>query len=170
MTAPLSKELRAKYGVKRLPIRRDDEVQVVRGSHSKEEAITGKVTTVYRRKWVIHIERLQREKANGQSVNVGICPSKVVITKLHEDKDRKKLIARKVSMHDVHTDTPHARYRTHSGTRGYLVRDKGDRERQKRKAAGASQCPRVASRLPIPPILAQQKTSRTHPIHNLFFF
>ena len=32
---------------------------------------------VYRRKWVIHIDRLQREKANGASVPVGIHPSKV---------------------------------------------------------------------------------------------
>ena len=96
MTAPLSKELRAKYGVKRLPIRKDDEVRVVRGTHSKaDDAVTGKVVQVYRRKWVIHIERLTREKANGSSVNVGICPSKVVITKVKEDKDRKNLIARR---------------------------------------------------------------------------
>ena len=32
---------------------------------------------VYRKKWVIHIDRLQREKANGASVSVGIHASKV---------------------------------------------------------------------------------------------
>lgn len=32
---------------------------------------------VYRKKWVVYIDRLQREKANGASVSVGIHPSKV---------------------------------------------------------------------------------------------
>merc|ERR1712096_179403 len=31
MSAPLSKELRTKYGVRSMPVRKDDEVQVVRG-------------------------------------------------------------------------------------------------------------------------------------------
>jgi len=108
MTAPLSKELRAKLGIKRLPIRKDDEVRVVRGEASDpkkgngrrnftEAPVSGKVAQVYRKKWVIHIERLVREKANGQSVPIGICPSKVVITKIKEDKDRKALIERKKS-------------------------------------------------------------------------
>jgi large subunit ribosomal protein L26e len=46
-----------------VPIRKDDEVQVVRGTFKGRE---GKVTTVYRRKWVIHIERITREKVNGE--------------------------------------------------------------------------------------------------------
>lgn len=32
---------------------------------------------VYRKKWVIHVERIQREKTNGMAVPVGIHPSKV---------------------------------------------------------------------------------------------
>ncbi|KAJ1381784.1 Translation protein SH3-like domain superfamily [Sesbania bispinosa] len=55
----------------------------------------GKVVQVYRRKWVIHIERITREKVNGSTVNVGIHPSKVVVTKLRLDKDRKSLLDRK---------------------------------------------------------------------------
>jgi large subunit ribosomal protein L26e len=45
-----------------VPIRKDDEVQVVRGTFKGRE---GKVVQVYRRKWVIHIERITREKVNG---------------------------------------------------------------------------------------------------------
>ena len=44
---------------------------------------------------MIHIERIQREKANGASVNVGIDPSNVVIVKLKMDKDRKNILERK---------------------------------------------------------------------------
>jgi len=45
-----------------MPIRKDDEVIVVRGSHRGRE---GKVIQVYRKKYVIHIERVTREKSNG---------------------------------------------------------------------------------------------------------
>ncbi len=45
-----------------MPVRKDDEVQVVRGPYKGRE---GKVVQVYRRKWVIHVERITREKVNG---------------------------------------------------------------------------------------------------------
>ena len=93
MSSPLSKELRQKYNVRSMPIRKDDEVQVTRG-HFKSQQV-GKVIQVYRKKWVIHIERIQREKANGATVSVGIHPSKVEIVKLKLDKDRKKILERK---------------------------------------------------------------------------
>ncbi|KAG4305228.1 hypothetical protein PORY_001398 [Pneumocystis oryctolagi] len=92
MTSPLSKELRKKHGVKSLPVRINDEVYVVRGSYKGRE---GKVTQVYRKKYVIYIERVTRDKANGATVPIGINASKVVITKLKMDKDREKLILRK---------------------------------------------------------------------------
>ena len=60
---------------------------VVRG-HYKGQA-TGRVINVYRKKFVIHVERTQREKVNGTTVQVGIHPSNCVITKLKLDKDRK---------------------------------------------------------------------------------
>merc|ERR1712216_243176 len=80
MAAPLSKDLRSKYGVKNIPIRKDDEVQVVRGHYKGQQV--GKVVQCYRKKFCVYIERIQREKANGASVYVGIHPSKVCIVKL----------------------------------------------------------------------------------------
>lgn len=55
----------------------------------------GKVTTVYRRKWVIHVNGLTREKVNGSQAQVPVQPSKCVITKLKMDKDRTAILARK---------------------------------------------------------------------------
>ncbi|MCL7022536.1 hypothetical protein MKW94_028647 [Papaver nudicaule] len=92
MSAPLSSELRSKYNVRSVPVRKDDEVQVVRGTFKGRE---GKVIQVYRKKWVIHVERITREKVNGSTMNVGVDPSKCVITKLRLDKDRKSLLDRK---------------------------------------------------------------------------
>ncbi|KAL8745064.1 MAG: hypothetical protein Q9190_002757 [Brigantiaea leucoxantha] len=92
MSAPLNKELRDKYNVRSIPIRKDDEVLITRGSNKGRE---GKVTSVYRLKYVIHIERISREKSNGQSVPLGIHPSKVVVTKLKLDKDRESILERK---------------------------------------------------------------------------
>jgi len=92
MSAPLSTELRSKYNVRAVPVRKDDEVSIVRGSFKGRE---GKIVTCYRKKFVIHIDRVTREKANGATVSVGIHPSKVVITKIKLDKDRKALLERK---------------------------------------------------------------------------
>ncbi|CAI9633628.1 60s ribosomal protein l26 [Alternaria burnsii] len=92
MSAPLSKELREKHGVRSIPIRKDDEITVVRGSNKGRE---GKVSSVYRLKYCLHVNGIVREKSNGQSVPIPIAPSKVVITKLKLDKDREQILERK---------------------------------------------------------------------------
>merc|ERR1712176_1467095 len=92
MSTSLSKELQAKYNVRSVPVRKDDEVMVVRGIYKNRE---GKVIACYRRKYVINVERITRDKANGAQVNVGIQPSNCIITKLKLDKDRKAILDRK---------------------------------------------------------------------------
>lgn len=87
----LPRKLTSAPQVRSIPIRKDDEVIVTRGINKGRE---GKVTSVYRLKYVIHIERVAREKSNGQSVPLGIAPSKVVITKLKLDKDRENILER----------------------------------------------------------------------------
>ena len=47
---------------------------------------------MYKKRYIIYIERVQREKANGTTVHVGIHPSKVGITRLKLDK---KILERK---------------------------------------------------------------------------
>lgn len=78
--------------VRSIPVRKDDEVLIARGTNKGRE---GKVQSVYRLKYVIHVERVTREKANGQSVPIGVHPSKCVVTKLKLDKDREKILDRK---------------------------------------------------------------------------
>jgi large subunit ribosomal protein L26e len=92
MSAPLSKELRAQYKIRSLPIRKDDEVIVARGSHKGRE---GKVSQVYRLKYAVQVEKLTKDKANGAAVPINLSASKVVLTKLKLDNDRKAIIKRK---------------------------------------------------------------------------
>ncbi|CAE7850629.1 RPL26A [Symbiodinium sp. KB8] len=102
MAAPLSKELREKYGVRSMPIRTDDVVNVVRGAHGKKASPTeGKVILVQRKKFRVHIERLTRDKTNGTPVPVPLHPSNLVITKLKLDKDRLALLQRKKTGRDA---------------------------------------------------------------------
>lgn len=50
------------FQVRSIPLRKDDEVLVVRGSLKNRE---GKVTQVYRRKYIVQVAGLTKDKANG---------------------------------------------------------------------------------------------------------
>ena len=92
MSANLSKELREKHGVRSLPVRKDDEVLIVRGSNNE---VRGKVLQVYRRRWCIYVEKVTRQKKNGALIKIPIHPSNCVLTKLKLTPDREDLIKRK---------------------------------------------------------------------------
>ena len=74
MASPLSADLSLKYKVNAMPIRTEDEVKVTRGQFKGQE---GKVKAVYRKKYVVHVEKCTTDKANGQTVFVGIDASDV---------------------------------------------------------------------------------------------
>lgn len=94
MSSRLSKELRQKHSVKAVPIHIDDEVEVICGTYKGK---VGKVKSVYRKKYVIHIDKITRVKKNNQTVNIGIHPSNVVIKTLKMDKGREALLQRKAN-------------------------------------------------------------------------
>ncbi len=54
-----------------------------------------KVVQVYRKKYVVHLDRVTRDKANGQAVHIGIDASNLVLSKLKLDKSRKEILTRK---------------------------------------------------------------------------
>lgn len=74
----LPAEPRQRYNVWSLPLGQDDEVRVVPG-HGKGQQ-SGRAVQVYKKKYVIYLEQVQWETANGTTVHVGVYPSKVVIT------------------------------------------------------------------------------------------
>ena len=95
VTAPLSHPLREKYGIKRLPIHKDDKVIVFKNS-SKDEEIKGKVIRVLPQRYAVHIEGHSKEKADGTIVSFPVHPSNIVITSLNlRDKKRREIIQRR---------------------------------------------------------------------------
>ena len=57
----------------------------MRGTHKGHK---GKIIQVFRKKWIIHIDKLTKNKANGAPYQIPVDPSKVAITKVKEGKDR----------------------------------------------------------------------------------
>eukprot|EP00461_Guttulinopsis_vulgaris_P000384 UN00384 len=96
MSSPLSKTLREKYNVRSMPIRKGDTVKVVRGGDSVKGK-EAKVISVYRKKYIIHIDTVTRDNAKATAVQIPIHPSNVVMTGLYMNGDRTNLIARKAA-------------------------------------------------------------------------
>ena len=93
MAAHLSTELIASKGIKSLPLRKGDTIQVIRGDNKGFE---GKISRVDLKRYRIFIEGLTREKVDGTNIFVSVHPSKVIIKKLNlDDKWRKAIIERK---------------------------------------------------------------------------
>lgn len=80
MSSPLSEDLFQRFHVsftrifamiqvRSISVRKDDEVRVLRGKFKSTE---GKAVACYRKKYVIHMEKCTRDKANGPTVHVEI--------------------------------------------------------------------------------------------------
>ncbi len=94
LTAPLSRELRERYGFRNLPVRTGDRVRVMRGDY---KGIEGKVIRVDRERGRVYIDTVTRKKVDGSTVNVPIHASKVMIVELDlSDRWRKRIIERKM--------------------------------------------------------------------------
>jgi len=93
LSALLSKELRKKHGKRSFPVRKGDEVLVMRGSFKKKKA---KVASVEITRSRVSLEKIQRTKKDGTKVNVWFPTSNLQIQTLHlEDKRRIQTLNRK---------------------------------------------------------------------------
>ena len=92
MSCHLSKDLNTKYEVRSIPVRKGDTVKVMCGNFKNQE---GKVQSVYRRRRCLYIEKVVKEKGNGQQAQIPVHPSNCLITTLKLDKDRKRILDKK---------------------------------------------------------------------------
>lgn len=100
----LDEPLQEEWGIKRLPLRKDDEVRVIKNEMTDVE---GKVLSLNRRSRTIQIEECTLEKKSGATYYLPISPSNVILTKLggkKMDPWRQKMIDRKQKL-EIEVDT-----------------------------------------------------------------
>lgn len=91
LSSSLSKSLRQKHAKRSLPLRKGDEVLVMRGSFKKKKA---KIASLNYKNCKVFLEGLQRTKKDGSKVNVPFHPSNLQITLLNTD-DKMRLASSK---------------------------------------------------------------------------
>ncbi len=92
LSANLSKPLRKKHGKRSFPLRKGDEVLVMRGSFRKKKA---KVISVDAARTRVALENIQRTKKDGTKVNVFFKPNILQVQELNlEDKERIKTLSK----------------------------------------------------------------------------
>ncbi len=88
LSANLSKELRKKYGIRNIPLRKGDNVKILRGQFKKK---VGKVNRVMVKKTKVYVDNIENVKKDGTKAFYPINPSNVQIIDLNlEDKRRIK--------------------------------------------------------------------------------
>lgn len=89
LAARLSKDLREKYKIKSLAVRKGDRVRILRGDFKKLE---GEVLSVDTKNQTITVQGAVITKSDGTQINRPIRPSNVMLLKLVEDKERLRKI------------------------------------------------------------------------------
>ncbi|MEB3851542.1 MAG: 50S ribosomal protein L24 [Desulfurococcales archaeon] len=114
MSAPLSPELREKYGVRSLPVRAGDKVKVMRGDFRGHE---GKVVKVDLRRYRIYVDGVTIKRSDGTPVFRPLHPSKVMIVELDlSDPWRRRILERRGGR--VGEEAPAASPEPQSGAQG----------------------------------------------------
>ncbi len=95
----LSRELRQKYGVRSLPVRKDDTVLITRGKYS---GIQKKISRLSMKKRKVQIEGIKTTKTDGTEIFHYIEPSNLLLMTLGKiDDKRKKIIERNSPNGDI---------------------------------------------------------------------
>jgi len=93
LSVHLSKELRQQFKRRALPLRKGDEVEIMKGNYAGK---TGKIAKVDLKYYKVYIEGITRRRTVGTEVQVPIHPSNLKITNLSlDDEFRTKILQRK---------------------------------------------------------------------------
>ncbi len=88
LSANLSKELRKKYGMRNIELRKGDKVKILRGKFRGKE---GKITEIKTKMLKVYVEGIRVKKQDGSKANIALRASNLQIIELGlEDKKRIK--------------------------------------------------------------------------------
>ncbi len=94
VSAHLSKELIKKYKTRSFPLKKGDEVEVMRGGHKKK---TGTVNRIDLKDLKVYIEGIKRKRVAGTEVTIAFHPSNLKIINLNlSDKKRLNALNRRI--------------------------------------------------------------------------
>ena len=95
LAAHLSKELRTKYGIRSVILRKGDKVKIMRGQFKGKVSKVDRVSIVKERVYVQGAERLKRD---GSKSFYPINPSNVMVQEINlDDRKRKEKLQKKVT-------------------------------------------------------------------------
>lgn len=86
LSAHLDKALRKDHKRRSAPLRKNDEIKVMRGSYKGR---TGKVTSLDMKNLKVYIDSVKKKKVSGQEMEVALDPSNVKIIKLNLDDPKR---------------------------------------------------------------------------------
>jgi large subunit ribosomal protein L24 len=96
MAAHLSKDLRTRYKKRSFPLRKGDEVEVMRGEYKGKK---GKIASVDYKKYRVYVEGVTIKRTAGTETQVALHPSKLRIMNLDlSDKKRLKSMERRIKV------------------------------------------------------------------------
>lgn len=101
LAAPLSPQLKQKYGSRSLPVRKGDKVKIIQGDFI---GLEGDIIEVDTKHYRIKVSGASVAKADGTEVPRSISPSNVMILKLTPDKEREKIFERRSKVGEKRTE------------------------------------------------------------------
>ncbi|PIN76407.1 50S ribosomal protein L24 [Candidatus Woesearchaeota archaeon CG10_big_fil_rev_8_21_14_0_10_36_11] len=117
----LSSDLRKKYGLRRVQVKKGDKVQIMRGQHKKKE---GKVDRVNLKREKLYVTGIEFIKKDGTKIPVAFTPSNVMIIAV-DTSDKK----RKMKMERIQTTLSHS-------TKPVLTSADSETSKQHKKSQG----------------------------------
>lgn len=94
LSAHLAKELIKKYNRRSIPLRKGDEIKIVRGQFKGKK---GKIENVDLKNLRVFVENIQHTKSDGTKTFYPLHPSNLIITNLNlTDKKRREIFERNV--------------------------------------------------------------------------
>ena len=102
LSTNLSKELQKQFGRRSFPVRKGDEVEIMKGEFKKK---IGKVTRINVKETKVYVDGMARKKVDGTDIHVPIDPSNLKIVKFDLDDEKRLKILKKKPKEEKHVKT-----------------------------------------------------------------
>jgi large subunit ribosomal protein L24 len=103
VSATLSKALRERFGKRSIPLRKGDEIEVMRGTFKGQRGVVDRVDLS---KTKIYVDEIKIKKSDGSEVMRALQPSNLRIVKLNLDDKKRQMVFDRVSKTETKKKEP----------------------------------------------------------------